>query len=181
MKANGVAAACLVASLWAAAGEDIEKKTVEEAYGPPRAASHEAPATGMLRPLGVTLVLLGVAGGLVVVLRRFGAKRPLFGGRALSVLETAYLSPKHSIALVRIRNRVLVVGMGQDLRTLAVFDQPDEVLEFDGEFRRELASALDGDAPAEKSAALDPYRRQIRTLRQAVGRWRERLRGEEQS
>jgi flagellar biogenesis protein FliO len=165
-----------------------ETATVDEAFGPNGTAQAQAPAAGILRPLGVTVLLLGLGGGLFVLLRRLGARRPLGGGRSLSVLETAYLSPKHSIALIRVRNRVLLIGLGQDVRTLSTFDQPEEVLGFDGGFRRELAEALEGedaDAPEGSGAGargrLEPYRHQIALLRSAVGRWRNRLRGEVES
>jgi flagellar biogenesis protein FliO len=181
VKAKGVAAACLVLALWARADDGIESRTLDEQYGPPAAGAVRAPSGGLLRPLGVMLVLVGLGGGLYVLARRVRSRQPFFGGRNLSVLETAYLSPKHSMALVRVRNRILVLGLGEDVRTLAVFDQPDEVLGFEGAFSRELSEALEDGAEGGNDRGpgvpLEPYRRQIDRLRGAVARWRTRLAG----
>ncbi len=165
-------------ALWAAAGEDIETKTIDELYGSEQAGTVEPASTNLVRPLGVMLLLAGIAGGLYVLARRVSPRRFRRGGRNLSVLETAYLSPKHTVALVRVRNRVLLLGLGQDIRTLAAFEHPDEVMAFDGDFSRELTEALETDEEdrAAPPSPLDPYRRQINRLRGAVGKWRERLR-----
>jgi flagellar biogenesis protein FliO len=199
MKAKGVALSFYLAVAVAsgaalsdaAAAEIAETATVEEAFGPNGTVSAQTPGGGILRPLGVTVLLFGLAGGLFVLLRRLGGRRPPGGGRTLSVLETAYLSPKHSVVLVRVRNRVLLLGLGQDVRTLSSFDQPEDVLGFDGDFQRELSEALSGEEtePAAEAAeaaeagtaprrGLEPYREQISQLRGAVVRWRDRLRGE---
>ena len=171
MKAKGIAVAWCALALGAAAAEGPgEEQRFADAFGAVR-PTEPSDVTGAdyLRPAGVLLVIAGMAGGLVVMGRRFGVKRPFLRGRNLKVLETAYISPRHSLALVRVRNRVLVLGMGQDVRMLASFVRPEEVLGFDGEFSREFRDAL-SEGP---SAAAEPVSR----LRKAVGRWRTNLRG----
>ncbi len=178
MKANGIAGAVLGLAAWAGAAEPIdERMTVAEYGGAAAGATAAADRTepGILRPLGVTLVLVGIAGAMYFLCRRLRGGRRVFRGRNVKVLETAYLSPKHTLALVRIRNRVLLIGMGQDVQTLAQFDQPDEVLGFDGAFNEELKDALEGPVETPKPPAV---REPVAQLRKAVDRWRSRLRGE---
>jgi flagellar biogenesis protein FliO len=182
VKANGVAGAVLGLAAWACAADPIdERMTVAEYRGGAGAAVVPADRAdaGMLRPVGVTLVLAGIAGAMFFLLRRARGGRRVFGGRNVTVLETACLSPKHTLALVRIRNRILLIGMGQDVQTLAQFDRPDEVLGFDGAFSRELKDALDAPAemPAEEPAPASA-REPVTQLRKAVDRWRHLLRGE---
>ncbi len=180
MKANGVAAVVLGLAAWSRAAEPIDERMTVAEYGgkaPEASASADRAEPGMLRPIGVTLVLAGIGGALFLFCRRLRGGKRVVRGRNVTVLETAYLSPKHTLALVRIRNRILLIGMGQDVQTLAQFDRPEEVLAFDGAFSDELKEALD--APAEAPApAAPPAREPIAQLRKAVDRWRHRLRGE---
>jgi len=184
VKAKGFAVRLFVALLlvaWVPAAEpvDLESKTIDQIYGPARGAPSAGGQVGLLRPLGILLVLTGLAGGLYVLLRRSaaGARKP-GAGRNISVIETAYISPKHSLVLVRVRNRIFLLGLGQEVRALGLFSRPEEVLSIDGGFEQELAAALSEEEaePAEETA---PYRRQIARLREAVGRWRRSLRREE--
>ena len=176
MKAKGVAACVLLLAALCRGAEDIESKTLDELYGSSPARSARGKGPGLLEPLGIVLLLVGAAGGGYVLLRHLSGRRALLGGRNISVLETAYLSPKHTLVLVRVRNRIFLLGLGQDVRTLASFEKPEEVMGIRGEFEREFISALN--APEESESVFEPYRRQIERLREAVGRLRGRLRGE---
>jgi flagellar biogenesis protein FliO len=57
---------------------------------------------------GIALVL-AVCGGIAVAIRRFGPRAPT---GAVQVVGRVSLSPKHSIYLLRIGRRVLLVGAG---------------------------------------------------------------------
>ena len=180
MKAKGVAAACFVAALWARAADDIENETLD--IGGTESAREVTTETNLLRPLGVTLVLIGMAGGLIVLGRRLKSKRPFLRSRNIKILETAYLSQKHTISLVRVRNRILLLGIGQDVRTLASFDRAEDVISFDGTFNEEMNEALK-DAPGQEKqgaepSSFEPYHDEVRSLRKALGKWRNRLKGE---
>ncbi|HAK94713.1 MAG TPA: hypothetical protein DCM87_06840 [Planctomycetes bacterium] len=177
MKANRIAAAVLGLAAWTCAAEPIdERMTVAEYRGAAggTAAQADSGAPDIARPLGVTLLLVAAAGGLYFLCRRLRGGRRAFRGRNVKVLETAYVSPKHTLALVRIRNRILLLGMGQDVRTLAEFDRPEDVLEFDGAFSEELKEALGAGGAETPARVCEP----VAQLRRAVDRWRHKLRGE---
>jgi flagellar biosynthetic protein FliO len=83
------------------------------------------PVAGTEAGWGTILVLLGglvaiiaVAVGLGWLARRLNARRLLGGkGRHLQVLETVALAPKRSLALVRVGDQVLVVGVADQAIT----------------------------------------------------------------
>lgn len=178
MTANRIAAAVVGLAAWAWAAEPIDERMTIEEYREAAGGTAAQAGSGepdIMRPLAVTLFLVAAAGGLYFLCRRLRGGRRAFRGRNVTVLETAYVSPKHTLALVRIRNRILLLGMGQDVRTLAQFDRPEDVLEFDGAFSEELKEALDPAGPERAAArATEP----VRQLRKAVDRWRHKLRGE---
>lgn len=90
-------------------------------------------------PLGAFLRLLGAVAGIgalgfvVVWLWRRGllGKSTGRGTRALEVIGRAPLSPRHSVCLVRVgARRVVVVGMcGDAMSSLASIDDPEELAE----------------------------------------------------
>lgn len=87
--------------------------------------------------LGIVLLL---AVGALWALRRFmPGGQGLWRSGPLTVLGRVTLTPKHSVYLLRVGRRVLVVGMGQDgLRTLAQLDNADEVAAVTAEAGRDM-------------------------------------------
>jgi flagellar biogenesis protein FliO len=87
-------------------------------------------------------VVLGVIWGLSVLMKRFVVARGLAGSSEnLKVLYAQSLSPSRTLYLVRLVDRVLLIGSGEGgLRTLAEITDPAEVnsilkeLEFKGNF-----------------------------------------------
>lgn len=71
--------------------------------------------------LGAVLLLIAiVAWGL----KRFGPKAQL-GGSAIRILSRSHLSPKQSLALIRVSDRVMLVGITPDrISHLTTFDDP---------------------------------------------------------
>jgi len=178
VKAKGLAGYLLFATVTLAAeATDFESKTVDQLYGDTSQAAAPREDSNLLRPLGVFLALSGIAGATYVLLRKLGVRRPTGSSRNINVIEVAYLSPKHTLALVRVRNRILLLGLGQEVRTLAAFHRPEEVMSIDGSFSEELRSALSEEEHFKEE--LVPYRRQVSRLREALTRWRISLRGGE--
>ncbi len=71
--------------------------------------------------LGAVLLLIAIVAWGV---RRFGPKSQL-GGSAIRVLSRSHLSPKQSLALIRVSNRVMLVGITPDrISHLTTFDDP---------------------------------------------------------
>lgn len=176
MKAKGIAAFILWAAMTGAAAEsNLEEQSIS-LEGTALASDKTPAGMDFLRPLGVLLVLAGVGGGAFYLLRRVTARRPFLRSRHIKVLETAYISQKHALSLVRVQNKILVLGLGQEVQTLATFDKPEAVTAFDGEFQREFSDALkDGAGDDAQAAPDDPAQREVRNLRALVGRWRDRL------
>jgi len=78
-----------------------------------------------MEPFEGLFVVLGLLLGLLFVTRRL-ASRVRTGGRRLAVLETASLSAGHSLALVRVADRCLLVGTsGGQINKLAEFPAAD--------------------------------------------------------
>ena len=71
--------------------------------------------------LGAVLLLIAiVAWGI----KRFGPKAQL-GGSAIRILSRSHLSPKQSLALIRVSDRVMLVGITPDhISHLTTFDDP---------------------------------------------------------
>lgn len=83
-------------------------------------------------------VVLAICGGLAVAARRFGPRAP---AAPVQVVGRVSLSPKHSVYLLRVGRRVLVLGAGPQgppalITELADVDQP-----------RESPTTQRGDAP----------------------------------
>ncbi|MDI3257237.1 MAG: flagellar biosynthetic protein FliO [Kyrpidia sp.] len=118
-------------------------------------SSGSPPAMPPEPSLGLSLAKLGI--GLLVVLAviwlvsRWVRRRwpRAAGGEALRVLGTLPLGPGKSVCLVEVADRVLVLGVGQEIRVLEVIDDPErrDKLRPDGgaipvAFDRQLAEAL---------------------------------------
>ena len=88
------------------------------------------------------LVVIGVIWGLSVLLKRFVTVRGISGASdTVKVLYTLSLTPTRTLYLIRLGDRILLVGAAEGgLRTLAEIDDPAEVstvlkeLEFKGNF-----------------------------------------------
>jgi flagellar biogenesis protein FliO len=79
-----------------------------------------------------TLAALGLVIGLILVARfayiRFGGRMVAKPTQAVEVLSRTTVAPKNHVLLLRVGQRVLVVGdSNQGLRTLADVDDPEEV------------------------------------------------------
>ncbi len=71
--------------------------------------------------LGAVLLLIAI---IAWGLKRFGSKGQL-GGSAIRVLSRSHLSPKQSLALIRVSDRVMLVGITPDrISHLTTFDDP---------------------------------------------------------
>jgi flagellar biosynthetic protein FliO len=148
-----------------------------------------------MRSLGPLVVVLLVIVGLAALAKRFAPQRlraGLTGAGAIEVLARQYLSPKQSVAMLKVGRRIVLVGMSPDRLThLETIHDPDEVAELVGRtashrsdsltstFQHEVlqqASAYDpnadsGDAEdrsASRAAAYAGTREQLRGLLQRM-------------
>lgn len=113
---------------------------------------------GMMAAMGkmaaaLVVVVIAIYGAVWGLKRLNGGRRRGRNGRQLlEVVETAYLAPKKSVALVRVADKAVVVGVtdGQmsvlteldsDQAALALADQPNPDNEADRGFDRMFASA----------------------------------------
>ena len=79
-----------------------------------------------------TVTALGAVLGLILLLRaamtRWAGQTAMAGNATVELLSRSQLAPRHQISLVRVGQRILVVGeSGSGLRTLADIDDPEEV------------------------------------------------------
>lgn len=92
--------------------------------------------------MSLMLVLAVIVGAVLLVRRLVPSVRRMSGG-VVEILGRSHLSPKQSLALVRIGRRVLLVGVAPErLSTLCEIDEPQEVAELLGRSSRRL-----GDGP----------------------------------
>lgn len=130
-----------------------------------------------LRVLGWLVVVVALAVGCIWVLRRLQVGVARLGGqRMLEVVARTSLGPKHQLVLVRVAQRVLVVGTGPDgVTPVAEFRDPAEVVALTG-FRQQLADQQEAPslpaAVAPSDEELAPHRREIHQLREMIGSWR---------
>ena len=76
------------------------------------------------------VIVLGAVAGVAVLVRRLVPSVRAMNGGAIEVLGRNHLSPKQSLALVRIGRRVLLLGVtAERLSTLCEIDEADEVAE----------------------------------------------------
>ena len=108
----------------------------------------EYPIAKALLTLVAAIILLG---GLLVVVKRFAALKsqtPL--GSSMKLLSRLPLSPKHQIALVKIADKVLIVGIADNsLSLLGEISDPDEI--------RHLLEAAAKEQPALPLASLSDF------------------------
>ena len=132
--------------------------------------------------VGLAVVLL-IVWGFSVILKRFVTIRGLASStESLKLLYTQSLSPTRALYLVRLGDRILLIGGGEGgLRTLAEITEPSEVsailkeLEFKGNFemnpfKERLRKLVGGDVIVDYDEEMEESRRKIK-------RSMERLRG----
>ncbi len=97
-------------------------------------STDEAADGGLLGGLWPVAVVLALIGLLFWAARRYlPGMRRLAGSPAVKVLGRTYLSPKQSVAVLKVGRRLLVVGQAGDrLASLAEIDDPHEVSELIG-------------------------------------------------
>lgn len=90
----------------------------------PRASSSSGAASGgwWLGVAGVVLAL-GVSGGFCLASRKGGARDPLAG---IAVVGRASLSPRHSVALVKVAGRTYLIGLGPQSAPALLGEWDDE-------------------------------------------------------
>ncbi|MCC6572418.1 MAG: flagellar biosynthetic protein FliO [Planctomycetes bacterium] len=130
-------------------------------------ASTPAPAeTSAVEPVGKLLVGLGVFAliffGLVWLVRRNpGLRRYLGTGGPLRILSRVHLGSRQQVYLIRVGERLIVVGGGQNLTTLSEIRDPAEVARLTAEtsspagkeFKQALRASI---ADAEREPADRP-------------------------
>ncbi len=80
--------------------------------------------------LGALVVVLGLIGGSAWALKRWVLTSKGGSSNVLQVVSRASLSPKHSVALVRLGRRFVMVGIaGEQVSMLCEVNDPDEVAE----------------------------------------------------
>lgn len=143
----------------AATGED------QPLFAAKTAAQAEAKEkdTGASRVFASLLLVLGIIAAAAVAYRRFALGKGFNGGfarqpRVIDVISTQSLGPKRSVALIKVVDQYMVVGMagegmtllanmGTDVKIEKIIDQAGQGPSFDDAF----ASALAGDSGAEKA------------------------------
>ncbi len=125
--------------------------------------------------IGLAVVLL-VIWGLSLVLKRFVQVKGLAGSSEnLKVLYTLSLTPTRTLYLVRLADRVLLIGAGEGgLRTLAEISDPEEVslilrdIEFKGNFDlnpfRSRLNSMMGEESVESDEDLDTRQRKLKGI-----------------
>jgi len=82
------------------------------------------------RMVGALALVLGLILALRWLARRWGGRRLGGGDGAVELLSRTPLSTRHSVLLVRVGKRILVVGAGGDnLRTLTEIEDPEQISE----------------------------------------------------
>jgi flagellar biogenesis protein FliO len=101
------------------------------------------------------VVVIVVIWGLSVLLKRFVTVRGLASSsESLKVLYTLSLTPTRTLYLVRLADRVLLIGSGDGggLRTLADISDPEEV------------SAILKDVEYKGNFEMNPFKKRLKTL-----------------
>ncbi|MBN2581664.1 MAG: flagellar biosynthetic protein FliO [Planctomycetes bacterium] len=96
--------------------------------------------------LGPLVVVLGIMAVVLWAARKFvPGMRRLGGSSAVRVLARTHLSPRQSITLVKVGQRILVVGQTADrLTTLAAITESDEVSQLLGECHSQTVENVSG-------------------------------------
>ncbi|MBN1442754.1 MAG: flagellar biosynthetic protein FliO [Planctomycetes bacterium] len=141
-----------------------------------------SPLVVLLRLSASVAAILALGGGALILQRRWTlVKRRNAGAGGVQVLGRTSLSPRHSIYLVRIGQRVLAVGVSGD-RMTALLELAGAELPARGEggphnLSEELAPGLDSGGLREASAGEDSSGRLRSDRAPERGGWRAMLRG----
>lgn len=108
-----------------AVGDEASAATDSERQ-PASANTAQAPSTGtsLIKSVAALCFVLALILAIYYLLNRYGKKSPLFAGTSLgSILGRIYLSPKAELHFVRVKDRVLVVGVtANEISRVAEFD-----------------------------------------------------------
>lgn len=170
-------------------------RTVGARYGvtppPAEGASGDAATSGVtpgismgeyFKVLGWLVGVVILAVGTIYGLKKLQAKTARLGGGAkvMEVVSRTGLTAKHQLVMVRVAERVLIVGVSPDgVHPVAEFTDPKEVVQISrGDSFQEQLDAQNLDVAAleneEKAESVDvaPYRREIRHLKDLIGSWK---------
>jgi len=114
--------------------------TARDAGERPVSEEGESSASGRVRPGRAAAwyqsgpvalaIVLGVVGGGYVLLRRFVPGTRARDGGVMQVVARVTLTPRHSVVLVRLPRRLMLVGLAPDrVNALASIEEPEEVAE----------------------------------------------------
>ncbi|MCC6152269.1 MAG: FliO/MopB family protein [Candidatus Hydrogenedentes bacterium] len=112
-------------------------------------------STSLIRSIAALSFVLALILAIYYVLNKYGKKSPLFAGASLgTILGRVYLSPKAELHFVRIKDRVLVVGVtANGISRVAEFN----ATLFDETQRAELPAHVDLPAPE-----ISPFAQELR-------------------
>ena len=148
--ASGVSASEVSSGASATAAEDVEEHVIggQRSEPKPMGAGQKTskPSGGWLDfalPLAAVLALIVI---IVWAMKKYLPNvRRLTGSTAMKVVARTHLSPRQSIAVVRLGRRLLVVGQTADnLSPLGVVEDPEEVSELLGEIESGKANSAVG-------------------------------------
>jgi flagellar biogenesis protein FliO len=171
----------------------------DEAGGAPAAQPPPSTTGVFLRMIGWTALVVAAAGALLLAFRRFTpAGRILAAGGPVRVLARTALSPRHSVYVLGVaRRRVLVVGVSGDrMVTLSELSDESQVLGLHRDFSAQLEAFEDEGSMESRRAAerdgggaggdltgggdggldLRPFQREIQSLRRRIAGWRSLVR-----
>lgn len=96
------------------------------------------------KTVGALALVIGLIFCAKCILRRLGAGRSTRGGASIiEVLTRTSVSARHSVILLRVGSRLLLVAAGSDgMNTLTEIDDPEQVSELLGAVERAQASSL---------------------------------------
>jgi flagellar biogenesis protein FliO len=160
--------------------------TAERGKNPAQARSLFGLITSLV--LWVGLISIIIIGGFCLIRKFFPGTRRLFGSRLVRILGRSHLSPKHSVYLLKVGERVLVLGVSGDrINPLAEINDEREValmaaegqpapsegprLSFKKLFGRGKEVLASQEPPP---GELDEAREEIKRIRRMVSSWKER-------
>ncbi|MCC6795536.1 MAG: FliO/MopB family protein [Candidatus Hydrogenedentes bacterium] len=134
----------------AAGSETTTLESADEQPANTNAAQTPNTGTSLMKSVAALCFVLFLILALYYLLNRYGKKSPLFAGTSLgTILGRVYLSPKAELHFVRVKDRVLVVGV--------TANEVSRVAEFD-------AAMFEESQPAEVPAHVDLPPPQISTF-----------------
>ncbi len=146
----------------------------------------------MLIWAGVVIVI--IVAGLWIVKKLFPGTKRLFGSKLMRILGRTHLSPKHSVYILKVGDRVLVLGVaGDEIRPLSEITDSQEVAfltaegtpplqdakkkSFAGLFRRTRERFTPPPEPAD--SGISETKEEIDRIRRMVSSWKERYKDAE--